>query len=59
MFDLRDVFFDSSFMSLQQLWMALRLFSTKEKLLDYFSKSHCIVAGMEDVYGNMWQMRRF
>ena len=54
----RDVFFDSSFMSLQQLWMALRFFPTKEKLLDYFSKSHCIVTGMEDVYGNMWQLRR-
>ena len=40
-------------MSLQQLWMALRLFTTKEKLLDYCSKSHCIVTGMEDVYDNI------
>lgn len=54
-----EVFFNTSFMSLQQLWMALRFFTTKEKLLDYCSKSHCIVTGMEDVYGNMWQLKRF
>lgn len=54
-----EVFFNTSFMSLQQLWMELRLFPTKEKLLDYCSKSHCIVTGMEDVYANMWQLRKF
>lgn len=54
----QQVFFNTSFMSLQQLWMALRFYPTKEKLLDYCSTSHCIVTGL-DVYGNMWHLKKF
>lgn len=53
----QEVFFDTSFMSLQQLWMAVRLYPDKEKLLDYCSTSHCIVTGL-DAYGNMWNWKR-
>lgn len=52
----QQVFFNTSFMSLQQLWMAVKLYPTKEKLLDYCSTSHCIVTGL-DVYGNMWYLK--
>ena len=52
----QDVFFNSSFMSLQQLWTALKFFPTKEKFLDYCSTSHCIVTG-QDVYGSMWSIK--
>lgn len=54
----QEVFFNTSFMSLQQLWMALKFYPTKEKLLDYCSTSHCIVTG-QDVYSNMWHMRKY
>lgn len=57
-FTANEVFFNSSFMSLQQMWMVLRFFHTKEKFLDYCSKSHCIVTGIGDVYGTMWQLKK-
>jgi len=57
-FNSQQVFFDTSFMSLQQLWMAVKLYPDKEKLLDYCSTSHCIITGL-DVYGNMWHLKKF
>lgn len=56
LYNSQQVFFNTSFMSLQQLWMAVKLYPTKEKLLDYCSTSHCIVTGL-DVYGNMWYLK--
>lgn len=49
----RDVFFNSSFMSLQQLWTVLQYYDNTEAFLDYCQTSHSVVCGRGDTYAEL------
>lgn len=49
-FEVRDVFFDSQFRSLQQIWTMLRFCSTVEEFLDMCEEQLLIITGEGDVY---------
>lgn len=52
------VFFNSTFRSLQQVWILLNLTQTLEEFIKYCSYSLSFVTGSGDVYADMLEIRK-
>ena len=57
--DARKIFFNASFMSLQQLWLILQYYDNTEAFLDYCQSSHSILCGRGDIYAELLALQRF
>ena len=55
----KEVFFNASFMSLQQIWMVLQYYNDTESFLDYCQSSLCISCGRGDIYAELLALQRF